>query len=116
MVFESACKYEINNGRLDSAIRFLNIYAEPPIHSSSYRKHTSIVYPEDDSPFFGKVKGWKGYAEHFMREYCLANSYATFRDEDGVWYMAHVDDQGEVCWDTWGTENPFKRECERLEI
>ena len=52
----------------------------------------------------------------FLNEYCLPNSYATFRDDEGTWFMAHVDDEGEVIWDVMGVENPFKDKCERMEL
>lgn len=118
-VTASRSKYVVNDERLDEAVKFLSMFDDikNDIHSASYGKNTSIVYPECGNLFGGYVSNsWADDVEEFIMDFCEPESYATFRCEDfWSWVIVYKDENGNMVVEERENENPFESLCDEFD-
>lgn len=118
-VTAARAKYVVKDERLDEAVRFLEMFDDikNDIHSASWGRNTSIVYPEWGNLFGGCVgNSWADDVEEFIMDFCEPESYATFRCDDWFsWVIVYKDVNGNMVVEERDCENPFEKLCNELE-
>lgn len=119
-IMADRCKYVLNAADAKKAVSYLKrtYGAKETVRTLDCGNGTKMVYPASAGIFDGEVDNcWCDDVEEFILDWCMPESYATFRCDDLFsWVIIYKDENGNIVIEERDMENPFDELCDNLEM